>query len=239
MRLFFALIVISTATVAQDTDRYDLAVPRHAIKFSPGHLLFNRRPTVEFSYEQRIASRWTVQGEYGLIVNIRNTQNDGPTDAGWDGGRQFDHAWESGLKGYKAKLETRYYVHANRSSRFTVYTAGELYYNNIKYQKRMWTRESYDDTKDAVYEKLHRQRVYHEEKGISAKFGFLWNLGPVLVDVNGGLCYRIIHYSKLLPIFEKDEPDFLEFPTDETSREEPGLVVGVRVGYRFPWRRPE
>lgn len=229
MRLFFALILISTMAVAQDVDRFDLAVPRHAVKFSPGHLLVNYHPTIEFSYEHRIARRWTLQGEYGKIVNIPNSQPE----------NRIQDAWDSDRKGYKAKLEARYYVYATRGGRFTWYAAGELYYNKINYQKQMVTHEYYDETRDAIYEKTHRQRVYHEEKGINGKFGFLWHMGPVLVDVNAGLGARFIHYSNLLPIFDEDKDEFLEFTPDETSRDEPGLALGVRVGYRFPWRRTD
>jgi hypothetical protein len=226
MRLLPVLILVSTAAVAQTTDRFELAVPRHAIKFSPGHLIVNYRPTVEFAYEHRIARQWTLQAEYGRIVNISNTNNED----------RIDDAWESDRRGYKAKFEGRYYITANRSGHFTIYTAGELYYNNINYLKQMVTREYYDDAYDALYEKTHRQRVYHEEKGLSGKFGFLVNMGPVVLDINAGLCYRSIHYSKLLPVFEEDEDDFLDFNPDEHSREEPGLILGVRLGYRFPWR---
>lgn len=226
MRLLFALILVSTAAVAQTTDRYDLAVPRHAIKFSPGHLLINYHPTVEFAYEQRIAPRLTLQGEYGQIVNALSTTTE----------NRIEDAWDSDRNGYKAKLEARYYVVATRKGRFTMYAAGELYYNNINYLKQIVTREYYDETPDALYEKTHRQRIYYEEKGISGKFGFLVNMGPVLLDVNAGLRFRSIHYSKILPVFEDDEDSFLDFSNDERSRDEPGLVLGVRLGYRFPWR---
>jgi hypothetical protein len=228
-RLLVAFILITTATTAQVTDRFDRAVPRHAIKFSPGHLLVNHHPTVELSYEQRIASRLTIQGEYGQIVNINEASYKRPVE----------HAWDSDRKGYKAKLEARYYVIAIGSGRFTMYTAAELYYNNINYKKQIVTREHYDDTWDAIYEKINRQRVYHEEKGISPKFGFIWNIGPMLVDVNAGLRYRVIHYSRILPVFDQDDDSFYDFKNDETSRNEMGLNVGVRVGYRFPWHRPE
>lgn len=218
MRLFFALILLSTVAVAQDSDRFDRAVPRHAIKFSPGHLLINHHPTIEFSYEHRIAHRLTVQGEYGHIVNTRHESSKG----------RYDHAWKSDRKGYKAKVEARYYVSSTKHGEFTGYTAGELYYNNVNYLKQI----------DIRYEGVS-QRVYHEEKGISGKFGFLWNVGPLLLDINGGLCYRFIHYSKLLPAFANDESGFIKTSiNDEKSRDEPGFVLGMRVGYRFPWRRP-
>lgn len=229
MRLLFSLLFISAAAVAQDSDRYDQAVPHQAIKFSPGHLLINYHPTVEFAYEQRIAHRWTIQGEYGQIVNLQGTYRE----------NRIEDAWDSDRKGFKAKLEARYYVYATHRARFVWYSAGELYYNNINYKKQMITYEYYDDAKDALYEKNYRQRVYHEEKGLSGKFGFLWNMGPVLLDVNGGLCYRFIHYSKILPAFDLDDDSFFEFSNDETSRDEAGLVLGVRVGYRFSWRRSE
>lgn len=229
MRLLFALILISTAAIAQDADRFDLAIPRHAIKFSPGHLLVNYHPTVQFSYEHRIARQWTLQGEYGKIVNIPGTYR----------GDRIREAWDNDRKGYKTKLEARYYGYVTRSGRFTWYVAGELYYNKINYQKQMVMYEYLDEYNEVLYEKTYRQRVHHEEKGINGKFGFLWNIGPVLVDVNAGVGARFIHYSKILPIFDEDRDDFLEFTPDETSRDQPGLALGVRIGYRFPWRRKE
>jgi hypothetical protein len=212
MRLLYALILINIVftAAAQDIDPFDEAVPHHAIKFSPGHLLINYHPTIEFSYEQRIAYRWTIQGEYGHIVNIRSENGEGSLDT-----------WDSDRKGFKSKLEARYYVLATPSGKFTWYTAAELYYNNFDYLKQ----------KDTGYE-TRSQRVYHEEKGFSGKFGFLLNMGSFLLDVNSGLSNREIHYSKIDPIFGEGE-SFLNHPKYETSRTALGLVFCARVGYSF------
>lgn len=196
--------------MAQEADRFDRAVPRHAVKFSPGHLLINHHPTVEFSYEQRIAQRWTIQGEYGQIVNIRHDDSNG----------QLDDAWDSDRKGYKSKLEGRYYVLATPSGKLVWYTACEVYYNNFNYFKQTETHSG-----------TFGQRVYHEEKGLSGKFGFVVNLGHLLLDVNSGLSSRDIHYSKIDPIF--DEEKWFSKPKDERSRDALGLVFCARVGYSF------
>jgi hypothetical protein len=226
--LCFVLLLISTASIAQDPDLQDLAVPRHAIKFSPGHVLLNYHPSVQLAYEQRIARQWTIQGEYGHILDI-----------GSEGSERYlgtSENYISDRKGYKAKLEGRYYVVATKRGRFAWYAAGELYYNHLAYTKELTTTEfSEPDIVTVTY----RQRVYNEEKGFNMKYGFVWNVGPLLVDVNAGVGYRIIHYTKLYPVFQQDDVfKWLDTTPSEESRNTPGLALGFRIGYRFPWRRP-
>ncbi|MBT1710111.1 hypothetical protein KK062_17830 [Fulvivirgaceae bacterium PWU5] len=225
--LFFALLLINTAAFAQSTDEYDLAVPRHAFKFSPGHLM-NFHPTVQFAYEQRVARRLTLQGEYGHVINAQHNDERGFAN--------YDDEWNSDRKGYKTKLEAHYYVYATKNGRFAWYSAAELYYNHISYTKQRTTSEYYGETPDTRYEKIHRQRVHYDEGGFNFKFGFVYTMGPVLLDINAGLGHRFIQYNKILPVF-KESRDWFEFGPREESRNQPGLAMGVRIGYRFPWRR--
>jgi hypothetical protein len=188
-------------------------VPRQAIRFSPLHLL-SFYPTLQFSVEQRLYRQLTLVGEYGQVLNYSNSNK------------------YSNKRGYKAKGELRYYI--TQYKRLTVYAAGEYYWNAIRFDRWAQRREYFDQYPILV---KFPYMVTNNEYGVALKGGFLIQMPhKMFFDFNVGLRMRVIDYDK--PVLDMDERDARDdgrggLEPEEDDRTVPGIVVGVRFGYRF------
>jgi hypothetical protein len=214
-RILLGLAMLAaTSAWAQDTatDALLAHVPRQAIRFSPFHL-FGFYPTLEFSVEQRLYNQVTLLAEYGYVLNYSNSN-------------RF-----SKKRGYKAKGELRYYI--SQYKRVTVYGAGEYYWNAIQFDR--WVqRQEYFDQYPILVKVPHI--VNYDEYGFAVKGGILLHIPHnIFFDFNVGLRMRVIDYDAP-PLASNEEyarSDGDLFRPDEYDRTIPGIVVGIRIGYRF------
>lgn len=187
-------------------------VPRQAIRISPLHLL-SFYPTIQFSVEQRLYQQVTLTAEYGHVLNYTNANR------------------YSNKRGYKAKAELRYYI--TQYKRLTVYAAGEYYWHAIRFDRWAQRREYFDQYPILV---KFPYLVTNNEHGFALKGGFHVNMAHnTFFDFNVGLRMRVIDYDR--PALGWDEQDARDdgrgLEPEENDRTVPGIVVGVRFGYRF------
>src|SRR5688572_12878470 len=110
--LLILTFVLSVNCVrAQDESESGNVVPVHAVKFSPFHLI-NLYPTIQCAYEFRVSKKWTLQLDGGLALNTHFSE---------DQNKEITNK-----KGYKLKLEPRYYFDWGRQTQTAFYGATEL-----------------------------------------------------------------------------------------------------------------
>lgn len=214
-------MVAYTIASAQNGDSTLLRlIPRQAIKVSPLHLL-NFYPTLEVSYEFRIARRMSLQLETGYVLTFPSEEND----------------THRNKRGVKLKLEGRYFFPGVRRGEKIYYGAIEPYMNVINFDRYEAIEECFDADCRNMYVRRYGYRMTYREQGVSLKVGMVWYLGShFFVDYNAGLTLRIVDYDRppLLP----ESPDrfgiFTIYIPDETDRTAIGPNMGLRFGYRFP-----
>lgn len=204
---------------AQDSLRISEAktiIPRHAIKFSPFHLL-SFYPTVQLAYEVKVAPLVTIQFDGGVVVETNNLDED-----------------FRDKRGYKVKVEPRYYFMFGGRSGMAWYSAAEIYRNAVDFERSSDETECFDADCMNRYTRRYTYRVDYREHGLALKFGFVKHFHPFLIDVSSGFAVRFIDYSAPPHItLERDDADFLfEIPivADRTAF---APVFNFRIGYRF------
>ncbi|MEX2230757.1 MAG: hypothetical protein WD824_01250 [Cyclobacteriaceae bacterium] len=223
MRRSVAVMVIcgclTLGAAGQDHSWKADPVPRHAIKFSPFHLL-NFYPTIQMSYETRIKNRFTLQVEGGYIV------------------RRSVYRYDSEFldkRGLKAKLEPRYYFGLKGEKSF-YYGALELYVNAVNFDRQDSRVECFDLECTRTFRRDYTYEMRYREHGLAAKSGFISYFSQFFVDINAGLIVRNIRYYEPAWL----EPEVLAgefFPGLKTPFEQDRLAMspalGLRIGYRF------
>lgn len=209
------------ATYAQggkDSLTMAMLVPQQAVKFSPLHLI-NFYPTIELSFEQKIASQVTLQLEAGYVLNYNNDWNEDFIDK----------------RGVKLKVESRYYFFGRQDRRKIYYLAGEAYANIINFDRRNRREECFDLNCDHAFIRYENAKMAYREKGFTVKAGFVKYLGKTFFfDFSGGWTVRDIEYRELTNILSDDfnRWDFFEIP-NEADRVAISPNFGARIGYRF------
>ena len=220
MRLVFTwcLILTSTSLLAQEWDSTRTAVPVHAIKVSPLHLL-NFYPTIEVSYEQKILPRFTLQAEGGYVLDYPNGEDE-----------LYQHK-----RGVKLKLEGRYYLGPIMRDKI-YYVAIEPYANVINFDRYGAVEECFDVECRHPYTRQIFFKVKYRERGGSLKIGVFWNLGSnFFLDMSIGATLRDVIYEE--PLLHREvglnwERSFIEIP-NEDDRVAGAPYMGMRFGYRF------
>jgi hypothetical protein len=190
-----------------------MVVPEQSVKFSPLHLI-NFYPTLEFSFEQKIASQTTLQLEAGYVLDYNNDWNEEFLDK----------------RGVKLKLEGRYYFFGRIDRRKAYYMAGEAYTNIINFDRVRTTNECFDINCDHAFTRTAEYKVEYREKGFSIKAGMLKRFGKFLFDLNSGLTLRDIDYNKPAVVEFDDDWTFWEIP-NESDRITVSPNLGFRLGY--------
>jgi hypothetical protein len=224
LRTTLCLLLLLTCRLevaAQDSLRHNKLVPRHALKFSPFHLI-NFYPTLEFSYEQRITRTFTAQVEYGYVLDYN----------------QDDESYRD-KRGYKMKLEVRKYFAPVIYRRLIFYGAAEYYWNNIDFDRRYSQQECFGTDCEHTIVRYQYYPVQYNEQGFSVKFGLMkYFFSHFFMDVNSGWTIRFVDYDVIRPngitAFPEGEEDdlFFDIPNEE-DRVVPCPVLGIRIGYRF------
>lgn len=217
--LIFSLLLFSNI-YAQDSLTVDMLVPDRAIKLSPLHLI-NFYPTMEVSYEQKIAKRVTVQAELGYVINYYWLFDIYDTDF-------------KNKRGIKAKLEGRYYFWGRVDRKKIYYFAFEPYMNIINFDREDERQECFDLECNSIYSRKYDYNMEYREKGVSFKAGFIRYYSDFFLDLNSGITIRNIRYHEpdwLPPGFTDDDWGF-DIP-NERDRVVPSLHFGIRLGYRL------
>jgi hypothetical protein len=205
---------------AQDEPELRNAIPVHAFKFSPFHLI-NFYPTIQCAYEFRVSKKWTVQLDGGVAVNTRGSE---------DQNKDITNK-----KGYKLKLEPRYYFDWGRQRRTAFYGATELYFNNISFDHEYEQTECFDETCSDKYTRRYYYRGNYQEGGVAFKMGMLLYLFKnFMIDYNVGLGVRSINYT--FPSYiHYETPHFTDgFHIPRMEDRVVGTpIFNFRIGYRI------
>lgn len=205
---------------AQDSLSFDTLVPEHAIKFSPLHLI-NFYPTIEVSYERKIAKRITLQFEVGYLL-----------DYGSDLYSDFHNK-----RGVKLKLEGRHYFWGRIDRRKLYYVSVEPYMNIVNFDREDMRQECFDLECNHIYTRQYFYTMEYREQGVSVKLGLLRYMfrSNFMFDLNSGFTLRVVRYKEpanLVGGFGDDDWTFLNIP-NETDRVTISPNLGIRLGYRF------
>jgi hypothetical protein len=211
-------LLISANCLAQDSLLFPKVIPVHAIKFSPFHLV-NFYPTVQVAYEHRIEENVSVQFDVGYVV-----RNEGWVDPEFRDKR-----------GFKVKVESRFYFSPNPSGTRASYIAPEIYFNAVDFDRTDSRVECYDLDCQITYTRTYYYKVRYREPGFGCKVGFVRYFGDFIIDLNAGLAIRFVDYKKPLLPREFNQPEegvFFDIP-NERKRIGRTPLLGIRFGYRF------
>jgi len=220
MRLLLVPIMLLTIGVKAQDSLFIRFVPRQAIKISPFHLV-SFYPTLQLAYEMRVASRFTVQAEGGVVLNAFN-----------------DNQRFQNKRGAKAKLELHYYFFPLARAKMIYYAAFELYWNAVNFDRRQVQEECFDLECNHRYTREFNYRVTYREPGFGVKAGFVKYFSrSVFMDINSGWAVRFIDYND--PYDNGDEVSLGWLPPipNEEDRVVLSPIVGIRFGYILHARR--
>lgn len=220
--LFLICLAAGGVACAQDTTGFSRVVPRHAIRFSPFHLI-NFYPTLQLGYETRLSERVTLYLEGGYVVRMDN----------------YDDQDFRDKRGFKAKIEPRYYMTVNRKGTFTSYLATEFYYNHVNFDRTRRVTECFDLECQNLFQRNYLYKVRYREPGFGFKYGIMVYVNNFFFDFNSGFAIRFISYEEP-PVSgqpqwgEDDVVGFfdLDIP-NQRSRTGFMPLLGIRTGYRF------
>jgi hypothetical protein len=222
MRIFAVLFFSALCIVAnaQDTLSVRDIVPDKAIKISPLHLV-NFYPTVEVSYEHRIAKRTSLQLEVGYVLDYET----------------FDVDFRD-KRGVKLKLEARNYFSVKSERYKLFYYAGEAYWNAVNFDRDASRVECFDDQCNSQFVRFAEYKMEYREGGFTGKIGYFKYIrkSDFFIDFNTGWTIRSILYREpsdfLFAEIEDDVNNFLDYP-NETDRITVSPNFGFRLGYRL------
>jgi hypothetical protein len=196
---------------AQDSLTNVSMVPRYAIKFSPFHLIGFYR-TLQVAYEHRLDDQVTGQADIGWV---------------------FDDNLESrnfaNKRGFKAKLELRYYFEQNPARRNTYYASLEGYLNYVNFDREGSREECFDISCEHTFIRNFKYKRMYREKGFVYKFGKIKYYKYFFLDMNVGIRLRFVRYFNEDGIEERGG-DFFQIP-NENDRIRPSPNFGFRFGY--------
>jgi hypothetical protein len=191
--------------------------PSKVLKLSPLHL-YNFYPTIELSYEHRVKGKFTTQIEAGYVLDYSLNTN-----------TKYQNK-----RGFKLKLEPRYYFAHSRTNRVNFYTSAEGYLNRINFDRESFETRCFDGSCSFQFRQRTSYEMRYREQGFSIKMGWVINLHRFLFDFNSGLTVRRIRYYGDR---SNQRNDFLLFGNwfepNETARTVISPNVGIRLGYRF------
>jgi hypothetical protein len=216
------LFIIASTCCAQDSVQFNKLIPRTALKIAPLTMV-NFYPTVELSFEQKIGRRISAQVGYGYVLNYNSN---------------YDPEYQN-KRGYKVKLEIRYYLMSSEKYNLSYYISPGVYMNVVDFDREAARQECYDLSCTNTFTRYYTYVVNYREQGFTLKFGFVKHFSKsVFMDINGGWSLRFINYDEPaippgLNTFGNENDSFLsDFPNEE---DRVGLMpmLGFRIGYRF------
>jgi hypothetical protein len=218
--LYLAFFFVTAQAFGQKADslRREDITPRHAVKFSPFHLI-GFYPTIQLAYEFRLSGPLTMQLEGGYVYDL------------------YDDTYLD-KRGFKAKVEPRLHFFQNARRTLSLYAAMELYYNHVDFERDKTITLCFDENCQDLYNQSFHYTTNYREHGLVLKFGFQKMWDRFIMDVNSGLGIRNINYDEPnLPegAFggnESDEWGAFDVPRIE-DRTIPAPFMGFRIGYKI------
>lgn len=222
--IVFPLLFLGCAVYAQKADSVrerKSAPPALAVKWSPLHL-FGYYPTLQLAVEHRIADQFSLQWDAGYVVSVEDPvdQKDG-----------FDK------KGFKAKLDIRYYETFGRSA---VFFAPEFFYNYVDFKKTGTFGIGCDDPQGGCdYFRYYTYPVRYREPGLAMKVGLFHRFGRhFCIEYHLGVAQRFIRYKAVgVPAKTSYEDEYEDDPFDlipsHRSANRLSPTTAFRVGYIF------
>jgi len=201
-----------------DSIKQSMYVPSSIIKFSPLHLV-NFYPTVELSYEFKLAGRFTMQAEGGYVLNYDNYDRD-----------------FMNKRGFKGKLEERFYLVYFDRHPGHFYLAAETYYNHINFDRQEEVRDCFDNNCEFPFMRRASFQMRYREYGETVKWGWIKYWSRFVLDLNAGWTLRVVRYDRAIPQPGLNSDDFETMGFDipnERDRTAIGPNLGIRMGYRF------
>ena len=214
-----AVPFLMTLVVTAQDSLFIRFVPKQAVKISPFHLV-SFYPTLQLAYEMRVASRFTVQAEGGVVLNAFN-DND-----------RFQNK-----RGAKAKLELHYYFWPVARAKMIFYGAFELYWNAVNFDRRGVQEECFDVDCNHRYTREFNYKVTYREPGFGVKAGFVKYFSKfVFMDINSGWGVRFIDYTD--PFNNRAPATFFWEPLIPMREDRVVLstIVGIRLLDTFSTR---
>jgi hypothetical protein len=217
-----ALIFLSCVAYGQKTDSIASKKNMHrlAVKWSPLHLVGNY-PTFQLAVEHRIADRLALQWDAGYVVNTSSVES----KEGFD------------KKGFKAKLDVRYYFPFGRSALFI---APEVYYNYVDFKSSGTFGVDCDDPEGGCYYyRYYTYSVHYREPGLNFKSGLIHRFGKhFCIEYHLGVSLRFIRYKTPdkppgKSYEERYERSFPDFSLSKESLNTLFPSTGFRLGYIF------
>ena len=228
MKLRFIAMLISLLAaqyvfgqfIPLDSLKRETYVPASIIKFSPFHVV-NFYPTIEISYEFKLKGRFTMQAEGGYVLN-------------YDGAGDTDFM---NKRGFKAKLEERFYLVYFDRHPGNFYLAAETYYNYVNFDRQEEVRDCFDNNCQFPFTRKSTFLMRYREYGESVKWGWIKYWSRFVLDLNAGWTVRVVRYERAIPQSGLNSNDFvLDLGVDtpnERDRTTIGPNLGIRIGYRF------
>lgn len=213
------ILFLGCAVYAQQADSVATRKTMHrlAVKWSPLHLA-GYYPTVQLSVEHRLIDLFSLQWDAGYVINADPPD---PKDG-------FDK------KGFKAKLDVRYYLPFGGNALFL---APEIYYNYVDFKKSGTFGVECDDPEGGCdYFRFYTYAVRYREPGLNLKAGLFHRFGKrICIEYHVGLAQRFIRYKSLGKPAESSYEERYETDLFGEQRSMNTLFpsTGFRVGYIF------
>ena len=224
---FFVFLLLGSASVnGQISDEASQGItpenlmPKHAIKFSPFHLA-SFYPTIQIAYEFRLRDQLTLQLDGGVMPEI-----------GQNGTKTEVRNHIKNKRGYKLKVEPRYYFQADRFREWVYYGALELYLNHARFDGKSMQTECFDAACQDKYKRAYAYRATYHEPGFALKVGIVhyW-YSRIIFDYNVGIGVRFVDYtfpSHIIP----ENTDWHNTP-HMADRVALTPILNFRVGYKI------
>lgn len=179
-------------------------------------------PTFQLAVEHRIADRFSLQWDAGYVIS-----NGDPVEPknGYD------------KKGFKAKLDVRYYETFGSNA---VFFASEFFYNYVDFRKSGTFGVDCDDPLgQCAYYRYYTYPVRYREPGLALKAGLFHRFGRhFCIEYHLGIAHRFIRYRtsgvpQQASYEDRYESSPLDFVPVHKSANKMSLTTAFRVGYIF------
>lgn len=209
---FVIVLMVGVVTPTSGQDSLASLIPRSAIKFSPLHM-FNFYPTIQIAYEHHISGNFTAQLDAGVVLNFNDVSE------------RFQNK-----RGFKSKLEVRYYFRSRDDRDRVNYFAFEPYYYRINFDRTsQGPPECLDADCTVRFVRNYDYMMMYREKGFTFKVGSLKYYDSFFTDFNFGITNRFVDYDSSLPLlFPEGNPGWFPIPNEEDRR-----VISPHIGIRF------
>lgn len=184
--------------------------------------MLNFYPTIQVAVEQRLTDNLALQADGGVVI---------------PGFFQTETASAFDKKGFKAKLDLRYYIQPN-SKYWRFYVAPEAYLNFVNYKKEERFGINCEEGECDYFQDITYGMQYREP-GVNLKTGAVFHVYRFSIDFQAGFGVRFINYTATNKPSgdmysawnESDNVFFFNFDPKEKDNTAMSPIVCIRFGY--------